>query len=230
MKEANTNAVSVPVKENFIAGLVGAFLFSLAGGAAWYLIYQVGFIAGISGIIGVVCAIKGYAVFAKKESVKGVIFSTIIAALVIVLAWYLCLATDVYKEFHTARGNEELSFAWCVRYAYVFLEEPEVARGYFGDLAIGMIFCIIGAFASVRNAISRVKAEKNAAAIAQAAAKAEAVTAKAEAVAATASVEIHAAEASVVEAASVEAVGTPIAETSAVEVPSVDSIEMPTVE
>ena len=31
---------------------------------------QIGFIAGISGIIGVICAIKGYALFAKKESVK----------------------------------------------------------------------------------------------------------------------------------------------------------------
>ena len=53
-------------EENFVAGLVGAFLFSLAGGIVWYLLYQIGFIASISGIIGVVCAVKGYAVFGKK--------------------------------------------------------------------------------------------------------------------------------------------------------------------
>lgn len=195
MKNANANAVSVPVKENFIAGLVGAFLFSLAGGAVWYLLYQVGFIAGISGIIGVVCAILGYRIFARKESIKGVIFATIIAALVIVLAWYLCLATDVYKAHQDWYANGEIdympSFAECVRYGYTFLEEPEIARAYYADLGIGMLFCIIGAFASVRNAIARVKAEKNAAAIAQATAAAEEIAAKAE-VAQTAAAETEA--------------------------------------
>ena len=57
------------VKENVIAGIVGAFLFSLVGGALWFLIYMFGFIAGISGLIGAVCAIKGYAIFAKKYSI-----------------------------------------------------------------------------------------------------------------------------------------------------------------
>lgn len=173
MKKAKENAASVPVKENVIAGLVGAFLFSLAGGAVWYLLYQVGFIAGISGIIGVVCAILGYRVFARKESVKGVIFATIIAALVIVIAWYLCLATDVFKAHKEWYANGEAdympTFAECVRYGYTFLEEPEIAKAYFADLGIGMLFCIIGAFTSVRNAIARVKAEKKAAELASAA-------------------------------------------------------------
>ncbi len=177
MKKVKENAAAVPVRENVIAGLVGAFLFSLAGGAVWYLLYQVGFIAGISGIIGVVCAILGYRVFARKESIKGVIFATIIAALVIVLAWYLCLATDVFKAHKDWYANGEIeympTFAECVRYGYTFLEEPEIARAYFADLGIGMLFCIIGAFASVRNAIARVKAEKNAAALAAAAPVAE---------------------------------------------------------
>ncbi len=167
MKKVKENTASIPVKENFIAGLVGAFLFSLAGGAVWYLLYQVGFIAGISGIIGVVCAIVGYRVFARKESIKGVIFASIIAVLVIVLAWYLCLATDVFKAHKDWYANGEIdympTFAECVRYGYTFLEEPEIAKAYYADLGIGLLFCVIGAFASVRNAIARIKAERNAA-------------------------------------------------------------------
>ena len=61
------------IKENVVAGIVGAFLFALAGGAVWFGLYMVGFIASISGLVGAVCAIKGYSVFAKKESVKGII-------------------------------------------------------------------------------------------------------------------------------------------------------------
>ncbi|MBO5767302.1 MAG: hypothetical protein J6R49_02135, partial [Clostridia bacterium] len=58
-----------PKQENVLAGIVGALLFSLAGGIVWFLLYQIGFLAAISGIIGVVCAIKGYAIFGKRESV-----------------------------------------------------------------------------------------------------------------------------------------------------------------
>ena len=65
------------VRENVVAGIVGAFLFSLAGGVLWFVIYLFGFIAGISGLVGAVCAIKGYSIFAKKESMKGIVISVI---------------------------------------------------------------------------------------------------------------------------------------------------------
>ena len=45
-------------RENVLFGIVGAFLFSLVGGALWYVLYQVGFLAGVSGIVGVICAIR----------------------------------------------------------------------------------------------------------------------------------------------------------------------------
>lgn len=54
-----------------ILGLLGAFLFSLAGGLCWFTLYRLNLISAISGIVGVVCAIKGYSLFAKKESVGG---------------------------------------------------------------------------------------------------------------------------------------------------------------
>ena len=45
------------VNENVIAGIVGAFLFSLVGGVMWFVIYNLGFIAGISGLVGAVVAL-----------------------------------------------------------------------------------------------------------------------------------------------------------------------------
>lgn len=147
-------------RENVLFGIVGAFLFSLVGGALWYVLYQVGFLAGISGIVGVICAIKGYSVFAKRESKKGVILSVIIAALVIVAAWYLCLANDVYVAYQEwyAAGEIDftLTFFESVQYAYLFLEEPEIATGYFTDLAIGLGLCVLGAAHNVIEAFKRV--------------------------------------------------------------------------
>ena len=97
-------------QENVFAGAVGAFLFALAGGIVWFVLYLLGFLAALSGIVGVVCAIKGYEIFAHKESKKGVIISVVMAAVVLVIAWYFTLAYDVceaYKEWY-AEGLVDL--------------------------------------------------------------------------------------------------------------------------
>lgn len=136
-------------------------MFSLAGGIIWFLLYQVGILAAFSGIIGVVCAIKGYAIFGKRESTKGIIISTVIAFIVLVLAWYLCLSYDVYDAYQLwyEEGHVDftLTFFESVANAHLFLEEPEIASAYFKDLGLGLLFCVIGAFSYVKAAIGKAK-------------------------------------------------------------------------
>lgn len=150
-----------PKEENILAGIVGAFLFSLAGGIIWFLLYQIGFLAAISGIIGVICAIKGYAVFGKRESVRGIILSTATAFIVIVIAWYICLSYDVYLAYQDwfAAGEVDytVTFFESVSGAYLFLTEPEIAIAYLKDLGIGLLFCVMGAFGYVKTAIGKAK-------------------------------------------------------------------------
>lgn len=154
-------------QENVFAGIVGAFLFSLAGGVVWFLLWQVGYVAAISGIVGVVCAIKGYSVFGKKESIKGVIISVIITIAVMVLAWYLCLSLDVYNAYKDwyAEGFVDftISFGEAVRNAHLFLEEPEISGEYVSSLAMGLVFCVIGGVGYVISSIKRVKVAKESA-------------------------------------------------------------------
>lgn len=159
--------IPVVERENVLAGTVGALLFSLAGGVLWFLLYQVGFVAAISGLVGVICAIKGYAIFAKKESLKGVIIAVIAAVITMIIAWYLCMSLDIYKAYQDGYAAGEvdftITFAEAVRGAWTFLEEPEIAMAYYKDLGIGLLLCIIGAFRSVSDAVKRVKAEQEAA-------------------------------------------------------------------
>ncbi len=154
----------MPIKENVVAGTVGAVLFSLAGGVVWFVLYQVGYLAGISGLIGVVCAIKGYALFAKKESLKGVIIAIVSAVLVMVLTSYLCLSMDVYNAYQEWYANGEipftLTFAESFQNAYLFLQEGEILGAYLKDLLIGLALCALGAFRSVAEAVNRVKQER----------------------------------------------------------------------
>ncbi len=148
-------------KENVLAGIVGAFLFSLVGGALWFVIYLLGFIAGISGLIGAICAIKGYSIFAKKESTKGIVISVIIALLVMVLAWYLCLGYDIYVAYQDwyAMGEVDftLTFFESVQAAPIFLSDSEIGPAYFGDLGLGLLFCVVGGGSYVVNKIRNSK-------------------------------------------------------------------------
>ena len=112
-------------------------------------------------LIGVVCAIKGYTIFGKRESTKGIIISTVIAFIVLVLAWYLCLSYDVYDAYQLwyEEGHVDftLTFFESVANAHLFLEEPEIASAYFKDLGLGLLFCVIGAFGYVKAAIGKAK-------------------------------------------------------------------------
>ena len=157
------NEVKKIKDENVVAGSVGAFLFALIGGVIWFVLYQVGFLAGISGLIAVIAAVKGYTVFSKKESLKGVIISVIMAIIVMIIAWYLCLSTDVYNAYQEWYKNGEVDFTVtffeAVRGAYVYLMEPEIGPSYFGDLAIGLGLCAIGAASHISTTVKRLKAE-----------------------------------------------------------------------
>ncbi len=136
------------IKENIVAGIVGAFLFSLAGAVVYFILHLVGYIASISGLIGAVCAVKGYSVFAKKETKKGIIIAAVASLIAIVIAWYFGLAYDVFDAyngwFEAGDTDFTVSFLEALRIAPAFLEEPEIAQAYFGDLALSLLFCLIG--------------------------------------------------------------------------------------
>ena len=155
-------------RENVISGTVGAFLFSLVGGVLWYIVYQLGYVASICGIVGMACAIKGYEVFAKKESAKGLAISAVCAIFTIVCAWYLCLSTDVYQAYQDWYMSGEidytLTFPEAFRTAWLYLEEPEVARPYLADLIKGLLFSLLGAAGFIVDAIRKVFSRKKTAA------------------------------------------------------------------
>ena len=138
-------------KENVLAGAVGAFLFSLVGGILWFVLYQIGYVAAISGLIGVICAVKGYTFFAKtkNESNKCLVISVIIAILVLVISWYLCVGYDLYLAYQVWYAEGEVdylpNFFECVQVIpYYFEEDSALLVAYLKDLGFGLLFAILG--------------------------------------------------------------------------------------
>lgn len=157
------NHSNTEVKENIVAGIVGAFLFALAGGVIYFLLHLVGFIASISGLVGAVCAVKGYAVFARKETKKGIVIGAVMSLLVIVIAWYFCLAYDIYDAYMAFYEAGEIDFYYTliesVQVAPFFLADPEIAGPYLGDLGLGLLFCVLGGGSYLFNKFRTVNAD-----------------------------------------------------------------------
>ncbi len=172
------NSNFTETKENVLAGAVGAFLFSLVGGILWFVLYQIGFLASISGLVGVICAVKGYTIFAKtkNESKKCLIISSVIAIAVLVLAWYLCIAYDIYLVYQEGFETGELLYTYTffesVQLVPAFLEIEEVLVACLKDLGMGLIFAILGIVSYLASREKRMK-QQAAEAAAKAALEAE---------------------------------------------------------
>ena len=143
--------------ENVLAGVVGAFLFALIGGGLYFLIYQIGYIAGICGLVTVVLSMFGYQLFSgRKNSMKGVVTSIIMMVLVILLAEYLCLS----MEIHNAYKEYEISFLDALRSTPQFLSEPEILAGVGFDLLIAYALGVLASFGNIRHAMKVSKAQQ----------------------------------------------------------------------
>ena len=189
------NNTTVKTKENVLAGAVGAFLFSLVGGILWFVLYQLGFLASLSGLVGVICAVKGYTFFAKtkKESKICLVLSVIIAIMVLAIAWYLCVAYDIYLAYQEWYAAGEVDFTYTffesVQVVPYFFQDSEILMAYLGDLGMGLLFAIIGVVSYLASREKKMKAEA-----AAEAARAAAEAAKAEEIDETDSEEIKSEE------------------------------------
>ena len=151
-------------KENFVAGIFGAFLFSLAGAACWFLLDLVGIVASLSGFIGVICAIYGYKLFAKKESVRGIIISAVIAFIVLIFAWFFSFALDVYRVHIELYNAGEIGFKLTYAEAVdatlnVYIREFSVSKTYFLNLALGLVFALAGSFSVIAGSVKKLKSD-----------------------------------------------------------------------
>lgn len=141
-------------RENVIAGIVGAFLFSLIGGVLYFIIYQFGYIAGICGLITVVLSSFGYQLFSgRKNSLKGVFISVIMSALSIVLAEYLGLSYAFY-DVYRMEISAPFTFFDAVRMTPEILEESEVMAAFVKDLGIAFALGAVASFSNIRNAVA----------------------------------------------------------------------------
>lgn len=135
-------------KSNLAAGLVGAFLGSLIGCAAWVLIYKLGYIAGIAGAITGICAMKGYEMLGGHLDKKGVIGSVIIMILMIFFANKIAWSWEAYDSLKIYGW----SFTEIFRNLGSILSDSDLVGSYIGDLAVGYLLTALASYKNIMNA------------------------------------------------------------------------------
>lgn len=131
---------------NMLGGIIGALLGSLLGAVVWVLIYQLGYISVVGGLVMIFCTMKGYELLCGKLTKPGIIISCLISVAMVFVSEYLCLAIEIAKAY----GGFDIMSA--LQMVPMFLKESEVSSAVTMDIFVGLIFLIVGAFATVKQA------------------------------------------------------------------------------
>lgn len=153
-----SDAAAAPVQKaeagNVVAGIVGALLFALGGAAVYFLFYQINMVSALSGVVMFVLANFGYGLFARsKGSVAGIVVAAVVTLVMLFVAEYLCISYEIWKAYR----YDGVDIFAAIRVTSAFLEEPEVRKAFFHDLAYAYLFGIIGLVSSVMSHIKRRK-------------------------------------------------------------------------
>ena len=135
-------------KSKLIPGIVGALLGSLLGCVVYFLIWQLGYIAAVAGLVTAVCAFKGYEMLGGALDKKGVFVSVIVVILATFFANQLVWAYDAYSVFK----EEGVTFFECYRAIGPLITELDLTREYYGNLAVAYLMTILGSIGLIINA------------------------------------------------------------------------------
>lgn len=158
----NDNQLSVNINGNIPLGVLGAFLFSIVGVVLYFVIYRLGYIAGISGFVMFVLAQYGYKFFSKGNinvSIVSLVVSVITMLIMIFVAECACLTYVIFEVYDGDGLNITLGEA-LERIPELF-ENSEISAEITSDLvfAYGLGFlCIISNIITVvknRKALKR---------------------------------------------------------------------------
>ena len=158
MAEPHVNPAELPVKrrENIALGVLGALLFSAAGGLVHFGLLQLGYIAWISALVGMAAGYFGYGLFSgRKNTVHGAILAVVFTMLMIVAAEYFGLAKEI---FDALKETYDIAFRDALASVPDFLTEAEIRTSVLKDLGIAFVFSILEAVFFIRDAVRKSKA------------------------------------------------------------------------
>ena len=140
-------------------GIVGAALLSLAGVVLYFIIYQIGYVAGICGFVMFTLATLGYNKFAKpqtKNPMLGIIIAAVVTIVMLFVAEYISMAYALYDGFQEL-GYTQVGFFDVLKNMPDFLSDSEVMSGLVEDLSFAYVFAVANIAISIFSARKKAK-------------------------------------------------------------------------
>lgn len=137
--------------ENVVAGMIGAIVGALIGGASIVLLDQIGFVASISGFLIAFLALKGYEWLGGRLTKKGIVASIVLCLIVPLLAYFMSIAIYWTQDVPYPTLGE--AFSWVLESA-TYVE-------FWGDIGLNLLmlygFTALGAYSTISAAFKKNK-------------------------------------------------------------------------
>lgn len=127
--------------------IAGAFSGVLMGAAAWILLYQLGYISAIGGMLMSICGLKGYEYFSHSLTRRGIAITSVMSVVMLFLAELAAIALEIYR---TGTGRGLADFGEAIVSVFFFLEDPQVVSAVLYDLFMGYVLMAIGIAVSLK--------------------------------------------------------------------------------
>ena len=111
------------------------------------MVYQLGYIAAIVGLVMVICTFKGYTLFGGRLNMAGIVVCVLISVGMLYVAEQAALALEIQQAMSAYIG--EISFFDAYRSISEFMEFPDVKNAVIYDLVMGYLLMAVGSFSLI---------------------------------------------------------------------------------
>ena len=135
-------------EENVVRGAIGALIGALLGGAAIVLLYYMGYVAALGGLLLAFCALKGYELLGGKLSTKGIIISLVFILIMPAIAYFLYETLVCMQDMPGATLGQALEYVIYLVQNYAEVQSIVIKNllTLYGFTALGAVSLVINAF------------------------------------------------------------------------------------
>lgn len=142
---------------NYLRGFLGALIGGVAGAAVAIVLYMVGFISAVSSLVAFFVGILLYKKFGGKPNKM---------MLVIVTATvFVCMVLSVFSIYVISCGMEAVAEGIDISaldaFKLLMQSSEEFRRGFWSDMALTIIFTVVGCVIEIINNARKIKRQKN---------------------------------------------------------------------
>ena len=126
---------------NYLTGTIGALPGVIVGIVLWIIISKLGYIAGIAGILMMLCSLKGFELLGGRLSIPGIIICVVLDLIAVYFAHNISCAIEIMDTMKDY--NVDYSFSEAYKSISEFMKMGEFKNAYYHDLIIGYGLTIV---------------------------------------------------------------------------------------